>query len=527
MSGKRKAGVELTEDEVELFEHRDYRSRLQKLKPGRYNNTELSNAANRISSLRVPPGLRVTLFEHADFKGKSSTFDENSPYIGDTLNDRASSIVVEQLEKRRRRDDQDSEAEDSGQHEGGPGADAPPEMKAKYDALGGRRSVLGAPRGPAKEVEGGWIWECALGNLYYWVAPENVEGPAGGAFEVHGKIFERYQDLGGVRSELGWPIADEQDLDDSRARVSTFLRGSIVFSKAKTWKVTDHFGGWYRGKRMLELGPPTSESSTVSGYEMQDFERGRLYYKDGMGITVFSGPIYRRYMRERAHQGPLGLPTNGGLSRSPDGPGKEKDEIKCFQRGAIGYRVGDSEAFLIDEAFYKVLFQNIKLAWPTGEKRLDPEEGMEVQPFENGKIGQERGEEPSVLGPLELDVRLTEFKCIAKKEGGDADFRVNAWIDGVHKMECTFTNIDNSEVRRFNHCLRVTKDGDQTLLVRFKCEEHDGGFDSGWTKIDDKTRAFARSSRWGLRSPSTEKIIVLDGNEGTVSLKFEIAKVGN
>ena len=44
----------------------------------------------------LPEGYRVTLYEHADFKGKTKVFSGDIAWVGDDFNDKTSSIVVEE-----------------------------------------------------------------------------------------------------------------------------------------------------------------------------------------------------------------------------------------------------------------------------------------------------------------------------------------------------------------------------------------------------------------------------------------------
>ncbi|MBP5318529.1 MAG: RICIN domain-containing protein [Paludibacteraceae bacterium] len=48
-----------------------------------------------VSSLKVQPGYKVTLFTNADFTGSKKTFTANSNYVGDDWNDKAKSIRIE------------------------------------------------------------------------------------------------------------------------------------------------------------------------------------------------------------------------------------------------------------------------------------------------------------------------------------------------------------------------------------------------------------------------------------------------
>jgi hypothetical protein len=65
----------------------------QELEVGRYDWGQIHN--DTISSLRVPAGMKVTLYFDTHFEGKSMTFTQDTPYVGDEFNDQTSSIIVE------------------------------------------------------------------------------------------------------------------------------------------------------------------------------------------------------------------------------------------------------------------------------------------------------------------------------------------------------------------------------------------------------------------------------------------------
>lgn len=79
-----------------VFEHNDYAGRSQGLNVGRYDISHLAIGNDIISSVKVPAGWKVTLFEHAGFQGAAKVITANTPGLPD-FNDRASSLVVERL----------------------------------------------------------------------------------------------------------------------------------------------------------------------------------------------------------------------------------------------------------------------------------------------------------------------------------------------------------------------------------------------------------------------------------------------
>lgn len=96
------------------------------------------------------------------------------------------------------------------------------EIAAKYDALGGCGSLLGAPiteeRGTPDGVGRYSVFE--KGSIY-WT-------PALGAHEVHGRIRDAWAAAGWEAGQLGYPTSDEYA--DGDGRRSDFEHGSIHWS---------------------------------------------------------------------------------------------------------------------------------------------------------------------------------------------------------------------------------------------------------------------------------------------------------
>ncbi len=79
-----------------IYRDANFQGGRQAIGVGMYNGGFIQIQDNNLSSLKVPPGLIVTLYERADFTGKHWVFTEDSAALG-ALNDVASSIVVEQM----------------------------------------------------------------------------------------------------------------------------------------------------------------------------------------------------------------------------------------------------------------------------------------------------------------------------------------------------------------------------------------------------------------------------------------------
>lgn len=82
-------------DQVIVYDDSQYQGFAQTLDIGNYDWGQIHN--DTISSLRVPDGMKVTLYSDTHFQGKSKTFTQDIPYVGNDFNDITSSIKVEVL----------------------------------------------------------------------------------------------------------------------------------------------------------------------------------------------------------------------------------------------------------------------------------------------------------------------------------------------------------------------------------------------------------------------------------------------
>jgi hypothetical protein len=81
----------------QVFADRDFQGANMRLQAGTYDLVDSNAVGNdAISSIKVPTGWKVTLYADAGFRGASKTFTSDTAYVGDDLNDRTSSIKVEQ-----------------------------------------------------------------------------------------------------------------------------------------------------------------------------------------------------------------------------------------------------------------------------------------------------------------------------------------------------------------------------------------------------------------------------------------------
>ncbi|MCA9690825.1 MAG: RICIN domain-containing protein, partial [Myxococcales bacterium] len=89
---------EMYEARASIYEHANYQGAALQLGVGTFDIEDIGKVGNdKVSSVRVPDGLRVTLFEHARFAGRRKVFTSDTSYVGNDFNDIASGVVVEKV----------------------------------------------------------------------------------------------------------------------------------------------------------------------------------------------------------------------------------------------------------------------------------------------------------------------------------------------------------------------------------------------------------------------------------------------
>lgn len=94
MEGYDTSAGDTTTNSVIIYQHVDYEGNSQELIPGYYNSSEVGTVSNAISSVKVPNGWTVTLYNGENFQGGSVTYTEDTRYVGVDFNDRNTSSIV-------------------------------------------------------------------------------------------------------------------------------------------------------------------------------------------------------------------------------------------------------------------------------------------------------------------------------------------------------------------------------------------------------------------------------------------------
>lgn len=157
------------------------------------------------------------------------------------------------------------------------------DIYSQYRILGGLGSALGVPTSDELGApNGGRKAHFARGDIY-------LHGRTG-AREVHGAILQRYLQLGGPASVLGYPTSDETSLRGSQGEIGRFNRfefGSGIYFSGETgaWEVYGAIWAEWQGMGGAtgKLGFPTSgETDTPSsGGRYNEFQHGVMICHDG------------------------------------------------------------------------------------------------------------------------------------------------------------------------------------------------------------------------------------------------------
>ncbi len=156
---------------------------------------------------------------------------------------------------------------------------------ARYLALGGEKGFLGLPKTDEIGVAAGGRCDFEGGSIY--------RSELSGAYEVHGAILQRYQNLNANAGFLGFPISNEEKVlksngQDSGMRVSRFQSGTIYWKAATgAWEVHGAIRSLYEslGGSLGRMGSPLTNESAVSGTDIRynDFEKGIIVWRPGIG----------------------------------------------------------------------------------------------------------------------------------------------------------------------------------------------------------------------------------------------------
>lgn len=146
-------------------------------------------------------------------------------------------------------------------------------IATKYSALGGCTGILGLPM--SNEL----VSADTIGRFNIFQEGIILWSPATNAQEVHGRIYNRWKQLLVEMGPLGYPITDELPTPDGVGRFNVFQKGSIYWSPATDayeviGRIRDKYKelGWETGS----MGYPISGEYAVPSGRRTDFQRGSI-----------------------------------------------------------------------------------------------------------------------------------------------------------------------------------------------------------------------------------------------------------
>ncbi|WP_448854328.1 alpha/beta hydrolase-fold protein [Corynebacterium frankenforstense] len=203
-------------------------------------------------------------------------------------------------------------------------------INARYAELGGANSWLGFPKtGELKTPDGvGRFVHFERGSIYW--TPET------GAHAIPGDMFRHWGSTGYEKGDLGYPTGEPVERD-----------GGIIQAFQGGWLVRDKAGEnhWVRGAIAekygemdgpgSELGFPTSDEKLIQGGAFQEFENGNIYWSPNTGAHFIRyGGIFDAWGKHRWEQGKYGYPTEDHQNLPGGG------ESVTFEHGRISQSNG-------------------------------------------------------------------------------------------------------------------------------------------------------------------------------------------
>ena len=203
----------------------------------------------------------------------------------------------------------------------------PTRIEIKYQDLGLRGSVLGAPEG--REVDAANNGRKRRYDRGYIFWHRNT-----GAHEVHGAISKRHQAFHAAGGVLGYPKTDQRAVGDGQGFYNRFERGSIYWLPGSAARaVLARADERYRllGGPRGDLGYPTSDTQGDDGAgRVTNFQRGAIYMSPDTNAVEVQGAILGVY---RARGGPGG--STLGYPVRPRELFADGGRLQQFRRGLI------------------------------------------------------------------------------------------------------------------------------------------------------------------------------------------------
>lgn len=256
---------------------------------------------------------------------------------------------------------------------------------------------LGYPVKDAQAVEGGSFQVFQNGNVLV------LNGATKVVSRMYGLIGGRWNALGGVKSELGFPVREEITLPDGEGRLAQFDHGHIYWHPrtgvAKDILNDGPGGTWEEFVRLdYEKGPlgyPVGDSilSLDGRAKIQAFEHGTIYnlFKtEKIDAHAVWGQIFAMYAQLGYENGRLGLPISDVY--------RNGELLRCdFEAGSIEWNDKTNDIYMV------ISGKRVDIPLPKPEVPVE-------KPVAPG--------DPNLIGKQALDFSVNQIPAKDIKAGG-------------------------------------------------------------------------------------------------------------
>lgn len=257
-------------------------------------------------------------------------------------------------------------------------------MRTRWATLKYEKGALGFPVGPPTcGIKDGGCYQDFQKGAITW-------SPAAGAWETHGAMRGRWQELSFERGVLGYPTGAPTCGIKDGGCYQNFQGGAITSqSSAGTWETHGAVRARWQSLQFEtgQLGYPTAPPVTAGGRSAQTFQGGSITVDPSSGSQVLSGAVDGRWRATGGLTGTLGAATGPYICGTRNGG--------CYQNfagGAVSHspRTGTWETFGVIRDHWRAQgFEEGALGYPTAAPVVG--KGRTTQTFEGGALSWSAG----------------------------------------------------------------------------------------------------------------------------------------
>lgn len=254
------------------------------------------------------------------------------------------------------------------------------EIGAKWTELGAEESPLGCPLDVESEIAGGRVQSFEEGYIFW----SNFKREA---YVLNSEIGSKWVEMGFAESPVGVPISGEMEGPNSTGLYVDFERGSMTWHP--DYGVQAVYGAI--GQKWNELGgvtsplgfPTSDEQATADDAgRFNNFEHGTIYWRPIIGAYAVYGAIESKWTELEREAGPLNYPLSDEM-RTADDIGR----FNRFERGWIYWHpdYGPQAVYeLLGAHWHGLGAETSVFGYPIEDNQMSEDGVGEYIMFENG-----------------------------------------------------------------------------------------------------------------------------------------------